>query len=135
MLNTKEYFKQLNATLTVIELDDAVAATCSGGAPKFYTTGDNPDVFLYDEKNFGLKGGKLGINAELYGGDSNLDNALVGSGWNNRTSSIIVVRGTWKIYQDSGYKGKSKTLKPGRYANAKAFGLADNSLTGIIRVG
>ncbi|MEH2289035.1 beta/gamma crystallin-related protein [Nostoc sp.] len=134
MSNTKENFNQLDVTLAVKELDNEVAATCSGGAPKFYTGGSNPDVILYDDINFGSKAA-LPINAELYGGDSNLDNSAIGSGWNNRTSSIKVIRGTWKIYRDSGYKGTVVTLKPGSYPNPKAFGLPNDSLTGIIRVG
>lgn len=136
MLNTKKYLKQLDATLTVMELDDEVAASCSGGA-RFYTGGSNPDVILYDEINFGSSYATLPINAELNGGDGNLDNdgSLRTSGWNNRTSSILVIRGTWKIYRDSGYKGTVVTLKPGRYPNPQSFGLPNDSLTGIRRVG
>lgn len=131
MLNTKEYFNQLDAILAVKELDDEVAATCSGG--KIYFDGPNPDVLLFEDNNYG--GGVLRINATNGAGDENLDNSLVGSGWNNKTSSIKIVRGEWQIFQDDGYKGKSKTLKPGSYSKASAFGLANDSLTGIRRIG
>lgn len=134
MLNTKEYLKQLDATLSLIELDDEIAATCSGGA-RFYTDGDDPDVILYSLKNF--RGDSLGINAEKNGGDPNLDNdgSFRTSGWNNRTSSILVIRGTWDIYQDSGHNATLRTLTPGSYSTPAAFGLPDNTLTGIVRTG
>jgi hypothetical protein len=131
MLNTKEYFNQLDAILAVKELDDEVAATCSGG--KIYFGGSDPDVLLFEDKNYG--GDVLKINATNGDGDGNLDNSAFGSGWNNKTSSITIKRGTWQIFQNDGYKGKSKTLKPGKYANSSAFGLADNTLTGIRRIG
>ncbi|MCC5663615.1 beta/gamma crystallin family protein [Nostoc sp. CHAB 5784] len=119
MLNPKEYFKQLDATLTVMELDDEVAATCSGGAAP---------VSLYEDINYG------GAVNNIYGNDDNLDNALRGSGWNNRTSSIVIREGTWTIFEDSGYKGRSKVLGPGRYPNPEAFGLRNDSLTAIRRL-
>ncbi len=119
MLNTKEYFNQLDATLTVMELDDEVAATCSGGAAP---------VTLYEDTNYG------GAAYDVYGNDDNLDNSAFGSGWNNRTSSIVIRKGTWTIFEDSGYKGRSKVLGPGRYSTPEAFGLRNDSLTGIRRL-
>jgi len=113
------------------ELDDKVAATCSGGKITF--GGSNPDVLLFEDKNFG--GDVLKINANVGSGDGNLDNSPFGSGWNNKTSSIKILRGKWQIYQKDDYEGPSKTLKVGEYLNASAFGLADNSLTGIRRIG
>jgi hypothetical protein len=113
------------------ELDDKVAATCSGGKITF--GGSNPDVLLFEDEKFG--GEVLKINANVGSGDGNLDNSLKGSGWNNKTSSIKILRGKWQIYQKDDYKGTSKTLKTGEYVDASAFGLADNSLTAIKRIG
>lgn len=122
MLNNKEYFNQLDADLAVEKLDNETAATCGGGLAA---------VSLYDGQKYGGKEFKVTKD------DDNLDNRKfgVGTDFNNKTSSIIVREGTWEIFQNDGYKGKSKTLKPGRYTNAKAFGLADNTLTGIRRIG
>ncbi|QFS48674.1 beta/gamma crystallin-related protein [Nostoc sphaeroides] len=129
MLNTKEYFKQLDATLTVI--DDEVAATCSGG--RIYFGGSDPDVILFEDKNFG--GAALRINATNGAGDDNLDNAAFGSGWNNRTSSIKVIRGEWQLFRDGNFKGPVSVRRKGNYKTPRAFGQADNALTGIRRIG
>ncbi|MBW4499849.1 MAG: beta/gamma crystallin family protein [Scytonema hyalinum WJT4-NPBG1] len=142
-MKDKQLFTELTAEFEapVTELDDEVAATCSGGAAiDIYFGGPNPDVILYDKENRGL-GDALQINAKAFGGDDNLDNSAIGSGWNNKTSSIQVIRGNWVIYQDSGKGRPSKVIltpnggpkKDGVYPNAKAFGLPDNSLTGIFR--
>lgn len=119
MLNNKENFNQIDATLAVKEIPDEAASTCSGGlAP----------VSLYADENY------EGEEFKVWGNDDNLDDRKwgVGKDFNNKTSSIIVRRGTWQIYSKDGYSGTSKTLYAGRsYSNPKAFGLADNSLTGI----
>ncbi|GAB1541210.1 hypothetical protein NUACC21_38800 [Scytonema sp. NUACC21] len=123
------------------ELDDEVAATCSGGVQRdIYFGGDDPDVILYDSPNLLTSGATLHINAKALGGDDNLDNAAIGSGWNNRTSSIRVIRGEWLIYENGDQKStpikitaKGGPKKNGVYPNHKAFGLPDNSLTGIFR--
>jgi hypothetical protein len=113
------------------ELDDEVAATCSGGKISF--GGSNPDVLLFEDTQY--RGRALAINATSGAGDENLDNAAIGSGWNNRTSSIKIIRGTWQIYTGDNYKGTTKTLRPGDYYTPQAFGLPNDSLTGIRRVG
>ncbi|MBN3898611.1 MAG: beta/gamma crystallin family protein [Nostoc sp. NOS(2021)] len=101
------------------ELDDEVAATCSGGlAP----------VTLYTDPNY------LGTATDISRSDDNVDNALFGSGANNNTSSIIVREGIWKIYTDNNYKGQSYILEPGAYPNAETFHLPDNTLTAIRRL-
>jgi Beta/Gamma crystallin len=125
---------EFEATPTFQELGDEVAATCSGGVQRdIYFGGPDPDVILYDSPNLRSSGGTLHINAKALGGDDNLDNSAIGSGWNNKTSSIEVIRGEWLLYKDGGQKGTPVKLKPGKYRNAKAFGLPDNSLTGIFR--
>jgi hypothetical protein len=116
------------------ELDDEVAASCSGGL--FYVNGPDPDVILYDKPNF--QGNSLRINATDGDGDDNLSNY----GWNDKTSSIRVVRGKWRIFQNAGFvgkKGEVTFLNPGKYpatyADNTKFLLPDNSLTGIRRDG
>ena len=132
----EQLFTELTAEFdapAVKELDDEVAATCSGGT--FSTNGSNPDVILYSDVNFG--GSALQINAKNGEGDPNLDNEFLGIGtdFNNKTSSILVIRGQWKIFKDDGYLGQNNTLTRGFYANPQAFGLANDSLTGILRIG
>ncbi|WP_414585563.1 beta/gamma crystallin-related protein [Scytonema sp. PCC 10023] len=122
------------------EISDDNSASLTGGVVRFAS--GNPDIILYDSPNRGL-GDALQINAGAYEGDANLDNnPWPGqSGWNNKTSSIQVIRGNWVIYEHTNRGGRSGvTLTPnggpnrdGVYPNARAFGLPDNSLTGIFR--
>lgn len=124
---------EFEATPAFHELDDEVAATCSGG--KIYFGGSNPDVILFEDTHY--RGKALRINATSGAGDANLDNEFAGIGtdFNNKTSSIKVIRGTWQIYRRDGYKGQTATLTPGKtYKIPKEFGLPDNSLTGIRRI-
>ncbi len=101
------------------ELDDEVAATCSGGlAP----------VTLYKDRNY------RGTATNISRSDDNIDNAVFGSGANNNTSSIIVRQGIWEIYTGDNYTGQSRRLGPGAYPNPAAFGLPDNTLTAIRRL-
>ncbi len=109
-------------TSAFTQLDDEVAATCSGGLSP---------VTLYDYFNF------TGSAMDVTSNDDNLDNDWRPgkSGWNNRTSSIIVRQGVWQIYESDGYRGRSAILRPGVYPNPASFGLADNTLTAIRRIG
>ena len=40
-----------------------------------------------------------------------------GFSWNDQTSSIVVVEGTWIFYFDVNYGGANWTLSPGTYPN------------------
>ena len=133
-------FQNLDEFSALREISDESAASCSGG--KFFVNGPNPDVILYDsvyDRNGNPPtGAALPINATTGDGDDNLDNKFGGIGpydFNNKTSSIKVIRGQWRIFEDDGYRGKSTVLKPGDYANPGKFGLSNDSLTGILRIG
>ncbi|KYC41099.1 hypothetical protein WA1_23580 [Scytonema hofmannii PCC 7110] len=133
MLKTKDYFQNLEATPVFQELDDEVAATCSGGRVEY--NGPNPDVILY-ENNF--RGGRrLGINATNSDGPTDLGNNGLGvfGNWNDKTSSIEVVRGTWQVYMHTGFRHPSRVLTPGYYPDAGAIGLPNDSISSIRRVG
>ena len=58
-----------------------------------------------------------------------------GSNWNDETSSIIVLEGTWRFYEHINYGGLSIELGPGRYPNITQLGLPDNSISSLKRVG
>ncbi len=113
------------------ELDDEVAATCSGG--RIYFDGPDPDMVLFEHTNF--TGRSLGVNATTNDGDDNLDNALIGNGWNDRTSSMIIYRGNWQLFRDAGYVGPASRRSTGRYETPREFGQANDALTGIRRIG
>ncbi len=114
------------------ELDDEVAATCSGG--KIYFGGSDPDMILFENENF--TGDSLRVNATIGDGDDNLDNALIGRGWNDKTSSIIIYKGRWQLFRKDGYTGPVSVRSGGSYKKWTAFGhRVDNDLTGIRRIG
>ena len=127
MLNTKEYFKQLDATLSVMELDDEVAATCSGGVA--YTGSNDPDVILYIDG--GLAGSSLKVNASLNDGLKNL-----GKKFNDKVSSFIIRKGKWNFYADADYYGRynSKPFGPGIYYSLPGS-IKNDSLSSLKRVG
>ncbi|MDZ8035902.1 beta/gamma crystallin-related protein [Nostoc sp. DedSLP04] len=108
MLNTKEKFKQIDATLAVEELDNEVAATCSGGLDVAY---------LYQDDGF------EGRRLTFYEGTDDLGIY----NFNDKTSSITVIGNkSWVFYQDINNRGRAVTLRPGR-----AYLLSDLQAKGI----
>lgn len=99
MLNTKENFNQLDATLAVEELDNEVAATCSGGV-----------AFLY--QNDGFNQGDPGRRLRFSEGTDDLRTY----NFNDETSSIVITGNkSWVFYRDINNKGPAVTLRPGSY--------------------
>ncbi|WP_341531851.1 beta/gamma crystallin-related protein (plasmid) [Nostoc sp. UHCC 0302] len=121
MSNSTEGYKVLELNSGFQELNDEVAASCNGGlAP----------VTLYNNYDFG------GSKKDISSNDDNLDNSAIGSGWNNKTSSLIIRRGVWQIFDKEKYNtgGRYAILGPGFYRYPSSFGLANNTLTGIRRL-
>jgi hypothetical protein len=77
-----------------------------------------PEVVLYEHVDFG--------GAEWR---TNLSYSYVGSDWNDRVSSIIVVSGTWQFFVDVDFGGASVTLGPGYYRFVQDVGLPNDSLS------
>ncbi|MEH1834181.1 MAG: beta/gamma crystallin-related protein [Nostoc sp.] len=118
---------QLNLS-AVNQLNDEVAATCSGGG----VGGRNPDVILF--KDPGEKGDRLGLKSKKGKGIANigLDNEGNPNGFNDQTSSIKIIRGRWNFFSDSNFKGQSTgVLGPGNYA----LGANNDDITSALRVG
>lgn len=46
-------------------------------------------------------------------------------GFNDRASSVVVLRDRWEVCQDSGFNGQCIVLRPGRYPSLAAMGLDD----------
>ncbi|MEH2242816.1 MAG: beta/gamma crystallin-related protein [Nostoc sp.] len=114
----------------VKELNDEVAATCSGGV--HYKGSNDPDVIFYDNLNF--TGKSLRLNASISDGDPNigLNNKGKVNGFNDQASSIKIIRGRWNFFDDSNFKGQSTgILGPGSYY----LGANNNVITSAFRVG
>jgi hypothetical protein len=117
-------FQNLDAIHGIKEVSDEAASVCSGGLEA---------VTLYD-KDF---------RDDPSGGDAipiNGDTPRLGN-FNNRTSSIIIRRGTWKLWPDENFKNSNPydgrlpiVLGVGSY-NAGDLGLlGNNGLSSIEKV-
>lgn len=114
----------------VKELNDEVAASCSGGV--YYKLGPNPDVIFY--RGLNATGGGLRLNASPGDGDPNIGILKNGrsTNFNDQASSIVIRRGRWNFFRDSNFKGQSTgILGPGRYN----LGANNNSITSALRIG
>ncbi|MDF5732473.1 MAG: beta/gamma crystallin-related protein [Rhizonema sp. PD38] len=122
---------QLNLSV-VKELNDEVAATCSGGVGFLY--GSNPDVILYKDSN--LQGQSIGVNAATNDGIPNIGFSDGNGGgfsttFNDQTSSIKIIRGSWQFFDDSNYRGDTTgRLGPGTYN----LGVNNDKITSLIRL-
>ena len=93
MLNTKEYFNQLDA-IAVTELDNETSATIQGGYNLQLFNGDDVKTGLLGSFN---SGGKPRLIA------------------NDQISSILVNSGQWRFYEHADYKGAAFTVGKGRW--------------------
>ncbi len=116
MLNTKENFNQLGTTLAVEELDNEVAATCSGGV-----------AYLYQDKGF------QGRRLQFFNGENDLRKW----NFNDKTSSIkIVGNERWRFYRDINREGKAVTLGRGEYSlfRLQQLGIPNDSISSLKRI-
>ncbi|MEH2256161.1 beta/gamma crystallin-related protein [Nostoc sp.] len=112
------------AISSIKELNDEDAATCSGGVA--YTGSNNPDVILYRDIDFNNT--NLNVNASVGDGLR-----FVGDNFNDLTSSIAIIRGTWAFYRDINFTTYQTTLGPGLYSSPPS-GIANDSLSSLFRV-
>ncbi len=88
MLNTKENFNQLDATLAVNEIDNEAAATIQGGA----------DLIIY--RDYGDKSTWLG----QFNTKSPYELSKTA---NDAISGVIINKGTWKFFKNAGFEAKN----------------------------
>ncbi|GAA6623673.1 beta/gamma crystallin-related protein [Scytonema sp. NUACC26] len=120
-------FEEISA---IKELDDEVAAICSGGVR--YPGGNDPDVILFSDSSY--RGRTLGLNASIGDGFSNLRDTDLN--FNDVTSSITIIRGVWAFYRDAGYNNYEGTLTRGQYTVGGNFGtLTNDSISSLVRIG
>lgn len=75
-----------------------------------------------------------GFEGRSFMAEKQIDN-LDRYGFNDRASSIVVLRDRWEVCQDVRFKGRCVILRPGRYASLAAMGLNDRvSSARIVRV-
>jgi hypothetical protein len=78
-----------------------------------------PEIIIYEHSHFNTGEG----DREGFEFRTNLAVSWIGD-WNDRISSIIIVSGVWRFYNDADFDVKSgiRDLDPGYYANFKEFG-------------
>ncbi|HEV7253453.1 MAG TPA: beta/gamma crystallin-related protein [Mesorhizobium sp.] len=84
-------------------------------------------VYLYVDENF--SGSSLGLRS-TQNDLSDFTNGI-GFNWNDETSSIRVVSGTWEFFEHVNHDGARMTLGPGDYPNMHNFPVKDNELSSI----
>lgn len=117
----QNYFEAISS---IKELNDEDAATFSGGIA--YTGSNNPDVILYRDVDFNNT--NLTVNASQGDGLRNL-----GNDFNDLTSSIVIIRGTWAFYRDVDFTTFQTILEPGLYS-VPPSGIANDSLSSLFRI-
>jgi hypothetical protein len=113
MIKTANKFNSLAQIAFVEDIDQETAANYSGGIGRVNDGNNNPDVILYENANF--QGRSIYINAAVNDGVPYLP-----ADFNDKTSSVKIIRGTWKFYGNGGYQnaepGDAIGIGPGSYA-------------------
>ena len=117
------YFQNLDAISGMKEISDEAAATCSGGGAQTIT--------LYDGDN-DAKSWKKDYAGE---GEDNIDDAIIGGGWNNRATKVNITGGIWRLYDGDKLTGVySKELGAGTYDLSKITPNLSRKVTSFLRV-
>jgi Beta/Gamma crystallin len=98
------------------ELDDEVAATCSGGV-----------AYLYQDAGF------QGRRLQFFNGETDLRKWA----FNDKTSSLIISGNErWRFYRDINFQGPSVTLGRGTYSLARLnqLGIPNDSISSLRRI-
>lgn len=63
------------------------------------------------------------------------DLSNVGNFWNDKITSVKVISGTWQVFGDTNFNGRSITLSPGEYPNlAISPGGIDNDSISSVKI-
>jgi hypothetical protein len=104
------------------------ASLCVGGLAHWSQAyADEPacQIVLYEKRDFGS--GAAGFRV-IFTDVPNLER----HDFNNKVSSFVIVKGTWRFYTGKAYDGeKSKRLGPGLYANVEAVGIDNNRVSSL----
>ena len=77
-----------------------------------------PEVVIYEHINFG------GLSAQ-----TSLNWYFVGSFWNDRISSVVVLGGVWRFYEHWHYEGRYWDVGPGYYHWVEEIGIPNDLIS------
>ncbi|WP_442944349.1 beta/gamma crystallin-related protein [Nostoc sp.] len=83
---------------------------------------------MFQDNGFAGKG--LSVNATT--GDGLSDLRIYG--FNDKTSSISIIRGRWTFYRDINFNGPLVTLTRGRYSSPGAAHIPNDTVSSLLRV-
>jgi hypothetical protein len=84
-----------------------------------------PEIEVFEHANFGGRSWR-----------TNLNYTYVGDWWNDRISSIIIVRGRWRFYQHSNYNGAYWDLSgPAYYPWVEAANIPNDIISSFRFIG
>jgi hypothetical protein len=84
-----------------------------------------PHVILFEHANF------HGAHKHVFGPEPNL-NAGDDNFFNDRVSSLVVLSGSWKFFQNSGFDAPyPPTLGPGVYPSVEAVGIKNDDMSSL----
>ena len=83
-----------------------------------------PEIVVYEHINFGGASWR-----------TNLNYLFVGRWWNDRISSIVVVRGRWRFYQHINYGGAYWDLRQGYYPWVEAANIPNDIISSFKFIG
>jgi hypothetical protein len=79
---------------------------------------DLPELVVYEHINWGGAEWRLNLNAKY-----------VGDAWNDRISSIVIVRGVWRFFLDSDFRRAAGDLGPGYYDIVEKYGIPNDAIS------
>jgi hypothetical protein len=102
------------------------ASVCVGGVAVSTASAQEPrcQIILYGKKDF--RPGNSGFRV-LFTDESDLGQ----QDFNNKTSSVVVVKGRWRLYERRNFEGESKRFRPGLYADISTEGIRNNQVSSL----
>ncbi len=76
--------------------------------------------------------GREGFEGRSFTAENQIS-SFEGTGFNDRASSVVVLRGRWEICEDADFRGRCAVLRPGRYPSLAAMNL-NKSISSVQRV-
>ncbi|MGA7219659.1 MAG: beta/gamma crystallin-related protein [Candidatus Sulfotelmatobacter sp.] len=90
-----------------------------------------PSIIVFKDSGFNIDN-----NNQLISFPQGWGYSYVGDNWNDTISSVIVLSGTWKFFENAGFSGASTTVGPGYYQFVEdpQFNMQNDTISSILCV-